>query len=727
MRARRTTRAIAALLVGVVAPLSVTAAATAQTGSSAQAPTVRLIGRTPWVGDGFDFEVSLQVAAATAGSTIRLQVHDRVRSRSEFARTVDGEGLRDVEWVEGPLPLDGGAGPVTFTVPIAPAEGRTVAGIDSPGVYPVSIDVFDPDGEEVASLYTHLVRLAPFDPDSEELPLDVGVVARLGDGAVDVGPLTDEPPVAPDDLAAASDALTAALAAHPDLGINLSVLPENLATIAASDPDAADELAAAVGESELLGEPWVPVDEAAWDQDDPALLSQLRTRGVAALDQALGRRAGTARIGVGASLASLGVAVDEGTDLVVVDEEALAPLDTDDFPYTLARPFQLDLAAVAGDPDEEPDEPDDEAPAGATVTAVAADAALGQHAALAADDPVLAASLVLADLAVIADDEPSSARLAVVLLPSSATSSPEFLSTLLDGLEAPEAPPAPPPPTPDPETGEVPEAPAPTPAAAPKVRAAALTPAVASVAGAGAGGILDGPDDPLVRQLVDAGEVTDVASLARTLSAGRVDLASYRTVFGDADPLAERAEALLDTAAAADLDTATREEALLSVTAHIDDQLGLIEAPPLQRVTLTDREGLIQLVFTNDTGMPAEVLLVMRADRLVLPDAPDGTMQVRLEPDVTRVELRVEARSSGDAPLDIRVTSPDGRLAVAETRVAVRTTAVSGVGVVLMVGAMAFLVVWWTRTIVRERRGRRSPRHASGGRAHGTTAGPGAG
>jgi hypothetical protein len=398
--------------------------------------------------------------------------------------------------------------------------------------------------------------------------------------------------------------------------------------------------------------------------------------------------------------------------VVVVDEDDLEPLDTDDFPYTLARPFQLDLAAAAGDERDEGDLGDsDGGTPGPSVTAVAADEALREHAGIAEDDPVLAASLVLADLAVIADDEPSSARVAVVRLPSAATSSPEFLSALLDGLEPPEAPPAPTPPTPDPETGEAPEPTAPTPAAAPRLRTAAITEAVAAVAGAGAGGILDGPEDPLVRRLVDAGEVADVAPLAGALATSRVDLASYRTVFDDDDPLADRAEALVDTTAAAGLDTSDREAALASVTAHIDDQLALIEAPPLQRVTLTDREGLVQLVFTNDTGLPADVELVMRADRLVLPDAPDGTMQVRLEPDVTRVELRVEARSSGDAPLDIRVTSPDGRLAVAETRVAVRTTAVSGVGLVLMGGALAFLAVWWTRTIVREHRARRPPAH----------------
>ena len=715
-RPRPVASAIAALIAATVVLGAAPPPASARTAGAAQAPTVRLLGRTPWVGDGLDFELSLQVAAAPAGSTVRLQVHDRVRSRSEFARTVDGEALRDVQWVDGPRPVADGPGPVSFVVPIAPAPDRVVAPLDAAGVYPVSVDVFDADGETVASLQTHLVRLAALDPASEELPLDVAVVARFGDEPVDVGPLAAEPPAVPEALVEAGNALAAALASHPDLGLNLSVLPENLTALAAEDPALVDELAGALGASELLGEPWVAIDEAAWDDADQALLAQLRSRGLGAVEDGLGQRPGTARVAVGESLASIQLAVDEGTELVVLDEAALEPLDTEAFPYTLARPFLLDLGA-AGDPDgggaEEPDDPDetDDAASGPTVAAVAADAALGAHADLADDDPVLAASLVLADLAVIADDEPSSARLAVVLLPASATASPEFLSTLLDGLEPPEAPPAPPPPTADPETGEVPEPTPPTPAAAPRLRTATLTEGVASVDLAGADGILAGPEDPLVRPLVDGGEVSDVETLARILAAGRVDLASYRTIFGDGDVLADRAEALLDTMAADDVGDGTRDEALASVTAHIDDQLAGIEAPPLQRVTLTDREGLIQLVFSNDTGLPAEVLLVMRADRLVLPDAPDGTMHVRLEPDITRVELRVEARSSGDAPLDIRVTSPDGRLAVAETRVAVRTTAVSGVGVVLMVGALAFLAVWWTRTIVREHRARRPPAH----------------
>jgi hypothetical protein len=145
----------------------------------------------------------------------------------------------------------------------------------------------------------------------------------------------------------------------------------------------------------------------------------------------------------------------------------------------------------------------------------------------------------------------------------------------------------------------------------------------------------------------------------------------------------------------------------------VDARLSGLQGPERQHVTLTAREGRIQLVLTNETGVPANVALQLQGDRLVLPDAPDGRIELRLTELTTRVDLRVEARSSGDTPLDIRLTSPDGELDLGQSRVTVRTTAVSGVGIVLMGAAAAFLTVWWTKTILRDRRHsrRRHPSH----------------
>ena len=85
-------------------------------------------------------------------------------------------------------------------------------------------------------------------------------------------------------------------------------------------------------------------------------------------------------------------------------------------------------------------------------------------------------------------------------------------------------------------------------------------------------------------------------------------------------------------------------------------------------------------------------------------------------------------RSSGAFPLQIDVMTPDGQRRLATSRYTVRSTAVSGAGLVLSVGAGAFLVLWWARHWHRTRRSARlvaahahpaTPQPASRFRRHG--------
>ena len=66
----------------------------------------------------------------------------------------------------------------------------------------------------------------------------------------------------------------------------------------------------------------------------------------------------------------------------------------------------------------------------------------------------------------------------------------------------------------------------------------------------------------------------------------------------------------------------------------------------------------------------------------------------------------VETRTSGTFPLNIEVTSEDGRLPLSTARYTVRSTVISGVGIVLTIGAGLFLAIWW---ITHWRRSRRQP------------------
>ena len=77
---------------------------------------------------------------------------------------------------------------------------------------------------------------------------------------------------------------------------------------------------------------------------------------------------------------------------------------------------------------------------------------------------------------------------------------------------------------------------------------------------------------------------------------------------------------------------------------------------------------------------------------------PDGTeLEVQLQPGSNRVPVRVKTVSAGTFPLDIAVTTPDQRVALGDETIEVRSTAVSGLGLALTIGAGFFLLVWWAR------------------------------
>lgn len=675
MTGRLLAAAAAAALLATGAP-----AGTAAQSEDDGAAHLVVVRQTPWVPPGGTFAIRLRIDDAPPDAQLRVSVHDRVRTRSAFARSLDGLGLRarlgerrvaNVDEL-AVLPEDA----VEWRIPTGPVTGEEPLvdlGRDEEGVYPVVIELLDGDGEVADRVVTHLLRLP--DPDDDEHPLATVVLLPLHAPPSHVGPAeVDATALAP------LDVTVDALRTHPGVPLTLLPTPEALAGAATVDPAARARLAAAAEGRDVLARTWVRLREAAWDEAglDEQLDAQRRA-GRAAVTDVLGRAPSdeVAVIDSGGGVDAVAHAVDAGADTVIVPQADLEPLDEDVFPVTLTLPFLV--------PTEEGDDPD-------TVTALAVDAALAAHVG-ATDDPVLDAHHLLADLAVLALDAPVSRRVAVVALDDDAATDAAFLDAFLAGLSQPE------------RVG-----------AAPFLAPSTVDDALAGVELAGADGGAD-PDDPLVRLFADdLDRPTNLGSLRADLEAAAVDLASYRSVFGPDDALAAEVDELILTAASSSFDAGGRRALLDIGRQRLRAELGAIHPPPRQRVTLTAREGQVQLALTNDADRPADVTLELEGDRLEFPDHPDGRLLVRLGVGTTRVDLDVRARSSGDAPLDLRVTTPDGRLELGRSRVTVRTTAVSGVGLVLMGAALAFLVVWWTRTILRERgtARRRHPAHARG-------------
>lgn len=683
--------AVPDVTAAVAAPAApVVPGGTEQAGS----PRLRVVAQTPFVAPEGVFDLRLDADRAPPGATMTLVVHRAVTSRSAFERTVAGEGLGPAISRSDPvlvttLTLRDGARQVLFPVTAGPAGGERTR-LAAAGVYPVVVELRDDGGDVVEELVTHLIRLG--DPAPDRVPLAVAVVvpvheppATAADGTVAVD--LD----AVDRLGGVVDALTD----HPDVAVTVVPTPETLAALV-GDPAAAGvgrRLEELVDGGDVVAGPFVRLDLNAW------VGAGLATPG-GALDVQLdaGRAVLTTTLGVaefgrtwvadgpltGAALRAI---AERGVDTVVVPEASVTPVDADAFPVTLTRPF--DLRAAEG---------------GRRLTGVAADAGLAAHVG-ATGDPVLDAHRVLADLAVLAGDEPGLRRGAVLALPDDETLDPTFLQALLAGIGAADS--APP--------GAV--------GPAPILEPATVDGLVELVAPAAeGGGVVDpaagasgpGIDETLRRTFLPA-TVAPLGAFPERLATARADVASLAAAVGPS-PVTAALETRILVTGADDLRPPERTRRLQSVQEDVRASLLGVTLPVPQVLTLTAREGTVQVTLGNDSGRPVSVRLELEASRLEFPDEGDDAVDVRLDEEVTRVDLEVRALGSGDSRLDLRLATPDGRIELARSRVTVRTTAVSGVGVALSVAAAVFLVVWWTRTIVRERRARRvaavrTPKH----------------
>jgi hypothetical protein len=170
-------------------------------------------------------------------------------------------------------------------------------------------------------------------------------------------------------------------------------------------------------------------------------------------------------------------------------------------------------------------------------------------------------------------------------------------------------------------------------------------------------------------------------------------------------------DARVRTAGFVGFNDATRNHHLAAVDASIADDLGRISVPQRQTVTLTSRSGKIPFTIRNGTGAPVQVMVAVESNERVT--FPSTRQFVTVPGEVSRIDFHVHTRTSGDTPVQVKVWTPDGSTEIAASRITVRSTAVSGVGLVLTIGAGAFLVVWWLSHWRRSRKRRGDAASAS--------------
>jgi hypothetical protein len=616
-----------------------------------------LTAQTGTVGTGETFELGLDAASLPPDGTVELVLHGRIRSRSELAVSMRGDGLRGTVY-QVTLPVS--------ELPTAPDGSRRVAisldpnlpgglSLGASGVYPLEVRARDAAGTLLGTLVTHLVR-EPDDSD-ESPPLAVAVVARTlhepalgtdGERVLDEAEVADLAPL----LAVLADSgAPVSLTASADPLIALEAAAEG------GDPAAAavlEDLRAIAGQGAVLGGTYAPTT--------PDALVSSRLEGE--LDQHLDAFAATVRevLGVAPDTATwvapsdLGepgatALAERGVDRVVVDPDQVEPLRAGLLSLSLAQPYLVQL----DDTDRE-------------LSALSLDRQILDN--LGTDaSPALEASHLVAELAMLWFEQPGIPRAAV--LPIDADVRPEVAAALLAALDG----------------------------------GAILEAVTVEGAFAAAGPLLQPGGGRVDRELASSDPDRIAPAVRAQLAPARALLAGLASLLGGADEGATwvptaAAHLLLATSTA--LPERTQLAHLDAVGAAVEQLTGAVNVPRRETVTLTARDGTVPLVVRNDGDVPLEVSVRLESSKLEFPEG--DVLPLTLAPGSSRLDLAVRARASGSIPLTVTITSPDGSLTLAEVDYSIRSTAVAGAGIFLSAGAALFLMVWWARHWHRTRR-----------------------
>jgi hypothetical protein len=166
---------------------------------------------------------------------------------------------------------------------------------------------------------------------------------------------------------------------------------------------------------------------------------------------------------------------------------------------------------------------------------------------------------------------------------------------------------------------------------------------------------------------------------------------------------------LVLTAQTETLRTSQQSEVLANTGRAVDAQLSQLAVSGDRSITLTSQRGTLPVAVVSSAPYPVTGSLTLTSDKLLF---ANGTTQwsqpITLRPAYTSIfPVTVRARASGVFKVDITLRSPDGVLVLSTGQVSVRSTATSVVGIVLSVGAVVVLAVWWIRTSLKRRSKRR--------------------
>ncbi len=628
------------------------------------------------------FDLTLRARNASAGAQVDAVLYPRLNTRYDFKNTV-ANGPRGIPIsstsptaVTSLPPEPRAPGSASFAIDVvkgAASAGSARLGLacapptgsgTCTGVYPVVVQLL-----ESQRVVDHFTTFLTYVAGKSAHPLDFAWVVPFSTTAAlsshPSGPSTVIAPLSKAH-AAALDVLAAQLRAAAGIPLTLDASPQTLQRLAHSGAAgrAAITTIATLSQNQavdqVLAAPYVPINLGALAAagEPTEIVAQMaagatvmhKFRIQTARSPAAWVTTGPVGSGFAAGLKQI------GATQVVVPGADLAPTVTP-VAGTWASTFQLALGKGTS----------------ATVRAAETDTLLDGQFSGARGDPALAASQLLADLAMVHFERPNttSVRGMIAVPPAHWMPNATFDRVLLAGLQG-----------------------------NPDVAAVTLSGFFGAVTPDGTRHLQDGSSGPRIR-----------ASMARAISTARVRLSDFDSAVVGAPPVLGELDDALLSSESENLSPRAQASGIRTFERVLSGQLHLVTFATQRTFTLTARTGWIPVTVESRASYTVIGTLSVSGNKFVFPHR-SSRPGMRLTHVTNPWRVLVKARSSGDLPLRAVFTSPNGRLVIAQGVLTVRSTATSVVGVVLTVLALGVLLTWWGRTWWTGRRRRRRLRAA---------------
>jgi hypothetical protein len=639
---------LVALVLLVVLPVGVSAQTTSVPNQ------LRLLDQTAFVGPTGTFSVEVSTGNLPTSTTLNLVLHGQITSRSRLNRTIAGEQLGTALFSTPRVPITAG-GSTKLALPLSeqwPApDGGTV--LTESGVYPIQIEAIDARGSRLNSITTHLLRLPSVTTPTTPLAVAATVII---DAPLDVSS-DGTPQLSQDHLDRARQQFQV-LSRAGSIPLTLAATPFVVQSVADSGEPSIRTIAP---ERQTLSRPFVSIDAGSLDAAGRgSTIAEEFTQGdnviASIFESAPDHR--TLVLDQTVTPSALNHFAQIGAQSVVLQSSQIRSSLVSDGSAALTNRFIIEsenntaFAAMAND-----------------------DVASSRF--ILNSDPILGAHHALAEVMMLHEEQPGPDRGVALTIPAATDvgALTEFLGALADpsGMASGAA-------------GNL------------VLQPVSLEGLFTRTA------IATNNRGPIVRSWT-SDEPSDLGEYPLLLEQSQWNLIGLRSMLPDGAELITPIERTVLASADVSLSGAARAGVLNNAAAQLQALTSAITLPTDQKVTLTSSSGKIPLVITNALPIEAMVRITVRSPKLEFPEGT--TYEIALAPSTTtRTDIEVTTKASGAFPLDVTIASAGGGLPVTGSRIDVRSTAISGFGLFLSIGAGVFLLVWWGRHFRHTRRAR---------------------